>query len=202
MNSLLLRATTFLGILISLVSCAPAVPRIGNGSSISLNASPKTNLSFPNWPSPPFFLRLAGTYRLAIYGAEAYAHNRPQPSVPLIREFVRDFGDNLAHAYPTPALAPKAAGQMYYDMDAFTKWEVKENVGLFYTKMPAEIVVEALEALSKQVRRFGPPSFVKGMICDGRKLGNVVELTITPLGPAAGVDKGLGGDGRNFSSTA
>ncbi len=164
-----------------------------------------TNITMSPWPTQFYALPLGENFKLVILSAYSYV-KRPSPNISPIQEFIRDFADNLEHAYPPPALAPKEAGQSYYDTDSFTKWHMIEWViPILGTAAPSKIVIAALVQIAREVAKHGSPALVDAIIVGPRgskeECGfNSLKLLITPLG------KGLVGDVVNatsgFASTA
>ena len=188
---------TAIGLFLSanLVSCAPGAlqprderwtTRKAPHGSHSLPHS-NTNLTISPWPNDHYFLPLINDYKLNIYSATPYSR-RPPPRVLLLQEFIRDFADNIEHAYPPPALAPIRGGQRYYDMDSFTKWRIEEAVlPIMGTSASTELVMLALAQISLQVASHGPPAELNTLIVGQKKPGkyypmNSIYLSVHPLG--------------------
>ena len=145
-----------------------------------------TNLSMSPWPTKYYALPLGDNYKLVITLARPYV-KRPLPHVSTIQNFFRDFAINLEHAYPPPALAPKEAGQSYYDTDSFTRWDIRESViPLVSTTAPSKYIIAALLEIEHQVSRHGPPAFVEALLVGPRgsksEVGfNSIAFSMTPL---------------------
>jgi len=212
MRSSLTDMAMFLSLSAQIVSCAPLTSKSLNiwtkrDALIEHRAllTSTTNLTMSHWPTQFYALPLGDNFKLVIFSAYSYV-KRPLPKISPIQDFIRDFSDNLEHAYPPPALAPKEAGQSYYDTDSFTRWDIREWViPILSTKAPSKIVIAALVQIAREVAKHGSPALVDAIIVGPRgskeECGfNSLKLLITPLG------KGLVGDVVNatsgFASTA
>lgn len=200
-----------IGLLLSLsaaiVFCAPLSSKSSDNIWTRRDASiqhrtllPSTiNITMSPWPTHRYALPLGGNFKLVILTAKPYS-KRPLPNVPRIKDFIRDFSDNLEHAYPPPALTPKEAGQSFYDTDSFTKWEITEWVfPISSIPAPSGVVVGALVQIAREVAKYGPPALVEATILGphGTKTArafNTMRLEIRPLG------KGLVGHVVNATS--
>ena len=156
----------------------------------ALGSLARSNASLSSrWPREQYSLRLNDDFQLNIYPAKPYAQD-PLPRVALLKDFIRDFADNLREAYPPPELAPLKAGQFYYDTESYTKWQIEEIVlPITSSKAPTTIVLEALKQLSLEVAKHGPPAEFKSLIAGRKKPGagrnypfNALKFFVEPLG--------------------
>ncbi|KAL8869652.1 MAG: hypothetical protein Q9174_004110 [Haloplaca sp. 1 TL-2023] len=124
-----------------------------------------SNLTLGRYPPLPYGIVLPNNYNLVIYRAENYVR-RPLPSVPDIRTFFREFAEDLAEHYPSPAHTPRVAGKEHYDVkESFTRWNLEVDVMPLLAKpAPTEIVVAALLRMAAEVKKFGPPEALSGHI--------------------------------------
>jgi len=145
------------------------------------------NMTMSPWPTKFYALSLGDNFKLVILTASSYV-KRPLPKIAPIQDFIRDFADNLEHAYPPPALAPREAGQSHYDTDSFTRWSIREWViPMISTMAPSRIIVAALMQIAREVAKHGPPALVEAVVVGPRGSKkecsfNSLSLTITPLG--------------------
>lgn len=179
-----------------LVYCAPSdrpsldEQGLEQRSASQTSTSPPVNnsLSTSSWPDRPYALPLTDDFDLNIITASSYTR-RPLPAITIIQDFIRDFSENLEHACPPPALAPKEAGQSLYDTESFTRWHIVEYVlPITSQKAPTVIVLAALAQLYKEVARHGPPADARALILGRKKPGlkknspfNSLVLAISPL---------------------
>lgn len=186
-----------------------ASDNIGTKRNVSIDhrtmLTPTTNLTMSPWPTKLYALDLGDNYQLVIIDARPYV-KRPLPNIPPIQGFFRDFATNLERAYPPPALAPREAGQSYYDTDSFTRWDVAEWViPLLCMTAPSRYIIAALVQLEREVARHGSPALLDAGIFGphGSKPQagfNSIKFSITPLqkDPAGNVVDAISG----FASTS
>lgn len=160
-----------------------------------------TLLSFRPWPWR-YYIPLPYSYGLQLT-VRAFAGPDP-PAISLLQHFINDFADNIKSTNPPPGLSPQKAYQDYFDTDSFTKYQIFTDVdGLFASRAPSWILINALSKLVVELRRHGPPGQLSGLIIQSRKgrlpprLFNSISFDIMPIGSMS-----LKGDHSNSSVVA
>ncbi|KAL8797740.1 MAG: hypothetical protein Q9195_000092 [Heterodermia aff. obscurata] len=142
-----------------------------------------TDSGLQAWPRGRYSLALVENFYLQIK-AERYTRASP-PLVRRLQGFIFEFADNIESEYPPPGLSPQRASSGYYDLESFTKFEIDERVfGMFASRAPTAILINALTKIAVQIRRHGPPELLHGFIYQPRpglipvKSFNLITLEI------------------------
>lgn len=135
-----------------------------NDTNISLQAPGQSpNLTFTPWPRGSYRIKLpshTGDFDLVIASTKSFSASR-LVNVHTLQDFVRDFAANIEREYPIPAYVPRHVSQDYFDLDSYTRWDIRlNNVPFIGYKLLTERALLALNELARQLGIHGPAEVV------------------------------------------
>ncbi len=153
------------------LSAAHIIPLPGNTSLslVPLNITspapeepgPLINLNYTPWPSGIYAIALRGpgVSFLDVYlniGFATVYQSSPMIRMSTLRQFLRDFADNIEREHPVPDFVPRHAKQTEIDIMSYTRLLIELREGPFHGRLPTAVALAALSELGRQLDLHGP----------------------------------------------
>ncbi|KAL9127243.1 MAG: hypothetical protein Q9217_003841 [Psora testacea] len=134
------------------------VPAANTTRPTSEASTPSTNLTFTPWPPTPYriIFRPEGYSMLIIFTDPVASY--PPIDLDELKDFLKQFAQNLQREYPVPSSIPTRAGQSSIDPHSYTRWTLELEKGFLPAQVPTKVALRVLATLQRLLTSHGPAS--------------------------------------------